>query len=73
MNIATLEQLRDLYATPQPRAVKKQIATLDVHCRRFIALAPFVVLATTDAACNTDASPRGGPPGFVKVERPAPC
>lgn len=68
MNVTTLEQLRELYAAPQERAVKKQIPALDVHCRRFIALSPFVVLATTDAACNTDASPRGGAPGFVKVD-----
>ena len=67
LNVTSLEQLRALYATPQERAVKKQIATLDVHCRRFIALSPFVVLATTDTQSNTDASPRGGAPGFVKV------
>jgi len=67
LSVTTLEQLRELYAAPQQRAVKKQIAALDVHCRRFIALSPFVVLATTDAQSNTDASPRGGAPGFVKV------
>ena len=68
MNITTLEDLRSLYAAPQPRAVKKQIAALDDHCRRFIALSPFVVLATADRLKHLDASPRGGPPGFVKVD-----
>ena len=68
VNVTTLEQLRELYAAPQERAVKKQIAALDVHCRSFIALSPFVVLATTDADGNTDASPRGGPPGFVRID-----
>ena len=67
MNVQTLAELRELYAAPQPRAVKKQIARLDVHCRRFIELSPFVILATSDLAHNMDASPRGGPPGFVKV------
>jgi len=67
MNINSLTALRQLYATPQPRAIKKQIAFLDDHCRRFIALSPFLILATSDREYNTDASPRGGEPGFVKL------
>ncbi len=67
MNIETLEELRRIYAAPQPRAVQKQIGALDVHCRNFIALSPFVVLATGSPAHDMDASPRGGPPGFIKV------
>ena len=67
MHITTLEALRSLYAQPQERAVKKQIAQLDGHCRNFIALSPFVVLSTADAAGHMDASPRGGAPGFIKV------
>ncbi len=65
--LTTVAALRTLYAAPQERAVRKQIAALDVHCRRFIELSPFFVLATTDRANNLDASPRGGSPGFVKV------
>jgi PPOX class probable FMN-dependent enzyme len=65
--IATLEALRSLYAAPTERALRKQIAALDVHARRFVALSPFLVLATCDAAHRLDASPRGGEPGFVKV------
>ena len=67
MTIDTLAALRQLYAVPQDRAVKKEIAALDAHCRQFIALSPFVVLATADAQQQMDASPRGGPPGFVKA------
>lgn len=67
MPITTLAALRQHYADPQERAVKKQIAALDIHCRRFIALSPFVLLASSDAGHNLDASPRGGEPGFVKV------
>ena len=67
MIIESLSALRQLYATPQPRAVMKQIAALDVHCRSFIALSPFLVLATAGRGHDTDASPRGGEPGFVKV------
>jgi PPOX class probable FMN-dependent enzyme len=67
MDITTLDQLRQLYAAPQERAVKKQIAALDVHCRSFIALSPFVIVSTSDGGYKLDASPRGGDPGFVQV------
>ena len=30
--------LRQLYAAPMERAVRKELTALDVHCRRFIAL-----------------------------------
>jgi uncharacterized protein len=67
MKIGSIEELRNLYARPGERAVKKQIAHLDVHCRRLIALSPFLVLASSDRSGRMDASPRGGDPGFVKV------
>ena len=67
MTIPPVTDLRSLYAAPQPRAVQKEIAQLDIHCRRFIDLSPFVLLATTDTRYHLDASPRGGEPGFVKV------
>ena len=65
--VTTLAELRRLYAAPTERAVRKQIGTLDGHCRAFIALSPFVLVATGNAAHDLDASPRGGEPGFVKV------
>jgi uncharacterized protein len=67
MNITDTAALRALYAAPKERAIKKQLAALDVHCRRFIGLAPFVVVATSGATGSLDASPRGGAPGFVQV------
>jgi PPOX class probable FMN-dependent enzyme len=66
-DIATESALRALYAAPGERALRKQLDRLDAHFRRFIELAPFLVLASTDGEGRTDASPRGGPPGFVKV------
>jgi PPOX class probable FMN-dependent enzyme len=68
MPITTREQLRAVYAQPTERAQRKQLSALDVHCRAFIALSPFVVLATSDAAGRVDATPRGGAPGFVVVQ-----
>ena len=64
--IGTSEQLRTLYKAPSERAQRKQLAVLDGHCRRFIALSPFVVLASSGPD-GADATPRGGPPGFVHV------
>lgn len=65
--ISTVEELRRLYEQPEEPAVRKCIAKLDEHCRRFIAAAPFVVIATFDGKGAADASPRGDPPGFVRV------
>lgn len=59
--------LRDLYGEVGTLAAKKLMTRLDNHCRRFIALSPFLVLATADATGNNDASPRGDAPGFVRV------
>ena len=65
--LTTLQSLRALYPAPKERAVRKQLDRLDVHCRRFIELSPFVVLASSGADGAMDASPRGGAPGFVKA------
>ncbi len=67
MRITTLEQLRALHGAPSERALRKQLSALDTHCKAFIALSPFVVLATSDAQGRVDATPRGGAPGFVVV------
>ncbi len=48
-------------------AERKVLLALDRHCRAFIAISPFLVLASADAEGRADASPRGDPPGFVQV------
>jgi PPOX class probable FMN-dependent enzyme len=48
-------------------AARKALPRLDRHGRAFIALSPFLVMATADADGKLDASPRGDPPGFVRV------
>jgi len=67
MQITTLEALRQLYGPAGERSLKKEMPSLDPHATRFIELSPFVVLASSDADGQMDASPRGGEPGFVKV------
>jgi predicted pyridoxine 5'-phosphate oxidase superfamily flavin-nucleotide-binding protein len=51
---------------PGERAVRRELARLDVHCRRFIELSPFLVMAT-GGVDGMNVSPRGGEPGFVRV------
>jgi uncharacterized protein len=53
---------------PHPRlSADKVIDHLDEHCRRFIAHATFVLVATASADGRADISPKGDPAGFVKV------
>jgi PPOX class probable FMN-dependent enzyme len=59
--------LSELYPAPMERAVRKQIDRLDEMAQRLIALTPFVVVASYDAAGRCDVTPRGGPPGFASV------
>ncbi len=66
--ITDLQSLRALYPAPGERALRKQLTALDRHCMAFIALSPFVVLSTADAQGRQDASPRGGAPGFARVD-----
>lgn len=65
--ISDAASLRGHYGKVHPLAERKVLPRLDEHSRRFIALSPFLVLATTDADGNADASPRGDAPGFVGV------
>lgn len=62
-------ELREVVPAPREGSppLRKQIDHLDPHCRDFIARAPFFLLATANSAGDCDASPRGGPPGFVHV------
>ncbi|MFO1193691.1 MAG: pyridoxamine 5'-phosphate oxidase family protein [Rhodoferax sp.] len=64
--LTSLTELRSLYDPVRERSAAKELPSLDVHARRFIALSPLVVLAT-GGVDGMDASPRGGAPGFVQV------
>lgn len=65
--ISSQDQLEAVLGRPNSRVVEKVIKSLDAHCRRFIARSPFVLVGSADAAGNIDASPKGDPPGFVRV------
>lgn len=65
--VVTPERLREIYGDVSPLAAAKAITHFDKHCRQFIEHATFLILATSDGT-NIDASPKGDPAGFVKVE-----
>lgn len=63
--IGSEQELRALVGPPMPRALKKEIARLDEHCRALIGASPFVLIASCDAQGRMDVSPKGDPAGFV--------
>jgi PPOX class probable FMN-dependent enzyme len=65
--VASVDELARLYGGPSEGAVLKQLDRLDGHARAFIAASPFVLLATCGRSSGADCSPRGDPPGFVRV------
>ncbi|MGY2047554.1 pyridoxamine 5'-phosphate oxidase family protein [Methylobacterium sp. JK268] len=71
MTDSSAQAIRDHYGEPSPRAVRKQLAQLDGHARAFIALSPFLVIASAGADGRGDATPRGDAPGFVSVRDPS--
>src|SRR5581483_7522285 len=63
--ITTLEQLDAMYGQPSGPAVIKEIDYISDHYRQFIEKSPLVV--ATVGPEGLDCSPRGDPPGFVRV------
>ncbi|MET0600590.1 MAG: MSMEG_1061 family FMN-dependent PPOX-type flavoprotein [Baekduia sp.] len=65
--LSSADQLAELYEPATERAWAKDIGMLDEAATRLIAASPLVVVASQDADGRADATPRGGPPGFVAV------
>jgi uncharacterized protein len=64
------EDLRARFGPVGPLAARKVLDHLDAYALHFVALSPFLVLASADASGDVDASPRGDAPGFVAVPDP---
>lgn len=62
--------LKTIYPDPSPRVIAKARPEIDAHAKKFIAMSPFCVLATSGSDGSVDASPRGGTTGFVHVAGP---
>ena len=65
--VSTAADLAALYPQPSALVIAKAIDHLDVHCRAFLALSPFMTLGTQSADGQGDVSPRGDQPGFALV------
>jgi PPOX class probable FMN-dependent enzyme len=68
-SISTLEELRAIYPPPPENSMATRCVFLhlDRHHRTFIALSPFLTIASTNQDGMPDVSPRGDLPGFVAV------
>ncbi len=65
--VTSEEQLRTLYRAPGSVVAAKKVGRLDDASAGLIARSPFVLIGTHGADGGLDVSPRGGPPGFVRV------
>jgi len=65
--IHDIDGLRQIVGDVVSIAEDKVLDRLDKHARRFIELSPFLCISTVSAEGQCDVSPRGDPPGFVKI------
>ncbi len=68
--IADEAALRSLFGTLSDLARQKSRSALDRHSEAFIRRAPFLCIGTQNGAGRADVSPRGDPPGFVRILDP---
>jgi uncharacterized protein len=64
------DDLKTIYPEPTARVIAKARPAIDIHAQKFIEMSPFCVLATSGSDGSVDASPRGGHPGFIRVDGP---
>jgi PPOX class probable FMN-dependent enzyme len=62
--------LRALYPATHDLAIQKFQTSLGQHARKFIQRSPFLCIGTQDLDGRADVSPRGDPPGFVRILNP---
>ncbi len=65
--ISNEAQLRALLGEPGAMTVAKISDRLNPMTRQFVQQSPFVCIATSDLQGHCDLSPRGDPPGFVRI------
>lgn len=67
--VTSLEELEAIYGQPSEASLVKEIEFVNEAYARFIEASPFVLMATCGEE-GLDCSPRGDPPGFVRVVDP---
>lgn len=65
--VSDMNGLRALYREPSDRVRRKKGTRITGAAADFVARSPFLCLATSSADGRCDVSPRGGPPGQVKI------
>ena len=65
--ITTAAEIRALLGPVFESQANKIIDHIDLHCRAWIERCPFIVVSSMNAGGAMDVSPKGDPPGFVKV------
>ena len=65
--VTSKKEFREIMGEPSELVTKKTIDHIDENCRLFIEQSPFITVASSDLKGNFDVSPKGDPPGFVKV------
>ena len=65
--VTSLDQLYDINGVPHESIVNKHTSYLTPLLEEFITRAPFFLVATSDGEGNCDVSPKGDPPGGVRV------
>lgn len=68
--IATASELQSLLKPMHPSQVNKIIDHIDDHCQAWLERTTFVTIASCNAQGQMDVSPKGDPPGFIKVLDP---
>jgi PPOX class probable FMN-dependent enzyme len=67
MPITSAAEVKAILGPDFPSQIAKVIDHIDAHCKAWIERCPFIVVASINSAGAMDVSPKGDPPGFVKV------
>lgn len=65
--VTSATELREMVPPARLAQQTKVLSQLDGHCSRWIERSPLVVVASADSLGSVDLSPKGDPPGFVRV------
>ncbi len=65
--LGSLAELREHYRQPSALVQAKKKPHLDDASQRFVVSSPFLLVGTASLEGAIEVSPRGGPPGWVKV------
>ena len=65
--VTSAADVKAILGLASPHQIAKVIDHIDELCAAWIARCPFIVISSINAAGAMDTSPKGDPPGFVKV------